>query len=519
MRRSPLAVALLGLALLAACDSQEARDARAALARRGIEYAPERFLAEVKRGDLETVDLFLAAGMSSATRDAETHTALMWAAELGHENVAAALIAAGAPLEARVARKHWIEIPFMTERREHAGRTALMFALGARHGRVARRLIAAGASLDDLDPGGSWSMPALACLARDPETLRAMLERGAAVDRRDNTGGSALLVAAANGDAESAKLLIAHGASVDFRSPGRGTPLIAAVQSGSAEVVRLLLEAGADPGFTDHYGRTALIYAEHAQRADIAALLRAHGSRDGELLDDQLLEALYRRDLAAAHELLSRGANPNARFQNRLGDEPAIVLAARLETSEGVAALLGAGADPRATGSLGDTALHAAAHAGAADSIRLLIRAGVPPDARDRNQWTPLLQAAHSGRAEAVRALLEGGARVDEPAHDGATPLMIAARGGDVMAREPMNAAAAEQLLAAHADRNAADERGSTALHHAVQRDRLQMLELLLRAGADPNAANRAGETPLSLAVARSSAEAERLLRAAGATR
>ena len=512
-----VALGALGLTLLAGCGSPAGRRA---IESSGIAFTPERFLTAVREGDAETVQRFLAAGMSPATRDLETHTALMWAAQLGHEGVAAELLRAGAPVNDRVQRMHLIEIPFMTEVRREAGMTALMYAIRGGHPAIARRLIERGADVHDVDPAGSWSMVALACLMRDSETLHLLLERGARADHLDNMGRTALFVAAMQGDERSVQSLLAHHAAVNARSRIRPeTPLIVAVQGGNADVVRMLLDGGADPSATDHYGRSALVYAEATRRTDLTDLLRRHGVTETGLTEDRLLEALQHRDLATAEEMLRRGANPNARFQNRMGDEPALVLAARFETGDAVRALLAAGADPRGTGWLGDTPLHAAANVGSAESIPLLIKAGCDPEARDRNQWTALLEAAHSGKADCVRALLEGGARVDGPMHNGATPLMVAARGGDVSAREAMNAAAAEVLIAAHAGLDAVDDRGNTALLYAVQMGRPAMVDLLLRAGADPHRANQAGETPLSTAIARRNAAIEQRLREAGATR
>ena len=60
--------------------------------------------------------------------------------------------------------------------------------------------------------------------------------------------------------------------------------------------------------------------------------------------------------------------------------------------------------------------------------------------------------------------------------------------------------AAVLQLLEQHADVNAPQPDGSTALHWAVHRSDKDTVELLLRAGANPKAANHDGSTPLWLA-------------------
>src|SRR5690606_10758939 len=56
--------------------------------------------------------------------------------------------------------------------------------------------------------------------------------------------------------------------------------------------------------------------------------------------------------------------------------------------------------------------------------------------------------------------------------------------------------AAALELLAQGADANERSVDGTTALHWAVYRNDVELVELLLRKGADPNARNDYGATP-----------------------
>ena len=69
--------------------------------------------------------------------------------------------------------------------------------------------------------------------------------------------------------------------------------------------------------------------------------------------------------------------------------------------------------------------------------------------------------------------------------------------------------AAVQKLLAQHADVNAPQADGATALHWAVFRSDKEMVDLLLRAGANPKAANREAPRrcgwPASTAMPRSS--------------
>jgi len=79
------------------------------------------------------------------------------------------------------------------------------------------------------------------------------------------------------------------------------------------------------------------------------------------------------------------------------------------------------------------------------------------------------------------------------------------------------NVAAVKTNLRAHGDPNSADPDGTTALHWAVQRDRLDMVEALISAGAKVKVTNRWGVTPLALAVTNGNPAITQALLKAGA--
>src|SRR5687768_12000022 len=90
----------------------------------------------------------------------------------------------------------------------------------------------------------------------------------------------------------------------------------------------------------------------------------------------------------------------------------------------------------------------------------------------------------------------------------GPLPLVDAAERGDL--------GAVRALIIEKADVNAARENGLTALHAAVNAERLDMAEMLLRAGANASAKDRYGITPLYLASQNGSADLIRRLLDAG---
>src|SRR5262245_21861821 len=102
-----------------------------------------------------------------------------------------------------------------------------------------------------------------------------------------------------------------------------------------------------------------------------------------------------------------------------------------------------------------------------------------------------------------VATLLPASVRAAEP-----VPLVNAAARGDQ--------ATVRALLGQKADVNAAGVDGMTALHAAVNADRLDVVDMLLRAGARAAAADRYGVTPLYLASLNGNADMIRRLLDAG---
>lgn len=95
-----LLVGLVGL-VLGCRDDLTPAEARLALADLGIKYTENKFLDAAKRGDLVVVKLFLQAGMSVDTANADGLSALHLAAREGHLAVVEFLVGAGADVNAK----------------------------------------------------------------------------------------------------------------------------------------------------------------------------------------------------------------------------------------------------------------------------------------------------------------------------------------------------------------------------------------------------------------------------------
>ena len=97
------------------------------------------------------------------------------------------------------------------------------------------------------------------------EIVQALLNAGAHLDDQDDSGNTALMLAAENGRSGSVELLLNSGASANLRNKERSTALISAVSNGRGsnikEIVAALIANGAELNARGDQGKTALSYA------------------------------------------------------------------------------------------------------------------------------------------------------------------------------------------------------------------------------------------------------------------
>ena len=169
--------------------------ARRELERKGIAYSESAFLESAKYGDVNTVQLFLAAGMSPNTRDEE-------------------------------------------------GYTVLMNAIGANSDAVAKVLLNGGADANARRESGPTPLH-LVALTGNSQIAKLLIKHHADVNATSNIGETPLMISALRGYADIVKLLIRGGADVNARDNRGETPLMHAVERNQAEVIEILKSAGA----------------------------------------------------------------------------------------------------------------------------------------------------------------------------------------------------------------------------------------------------------------------------------
>ena len=166
---------------------------------------------------------------------------------------------------------------------ESDGMTALHWAADAGHVEIAEILMYAGANLEATTRLGDYTPLHLAARQGHGLLLEALLEGGASPNAVTTSGGStALHFAAGSGSAEAVTALLRHGAHVNARESSRGqTPLMFAAAKGRTDAIRALLAHGADPALASLVVDLPQRYAED----------RAAGQRRDQVLAEFRAEA------------------------------------------------------------------------------------------------------------------------------------------------------------------------------------------------------------------------------------
>jgi len=287
-------------------------------------------------------------------------------------------------------------------------------------------------------------------------------------------GLTPLHFAARQGSLKSALALLDAGANVDAASPAdRATPLLVAAINGQFDLAMRLLERGANPNLASEAGATPLYAALNVQWAPKAAYPqpRAHLQQEHTYLD--LMRAL-----------LDHGADPNVRINRKIWYSSYNF-------------------DQSNVDEVGATAFWRAAYAADVDAMRLLARSGADPN-------LPTTKAPERRDPDSP----DGGADVSglPPLPMGGpsiTPLLAAAGPGyskgfagnsHHVAPGGMLAAVKFLVEECHADVNAADAEGNTAVHNAASRGDNEMILYLVSRGANVKAVNRRGQTTVDVA-------------------
>ena len=418
-------------------------------------------------GSTSMVELLTAKGADVSVEDGDGLTPLWYARNGGHVEIVELLLKRGA--------------------RDDAPPTALFAAARAGNAETVNMLIERGADVNATD---DWNRTPLYLAAARGHTAvtELLLNSGANPNVRSDTSETTALIAATdNRHDDIASLLVANDADIDAKGKDGQTALHCAARQNNVAIGRMLLAAGAEREARCQGGETPLAWAAYQGRAEFAKLLIEHGADIEAPLPDRqttpLWHAVSQGHIDTAKVLLAGGAKTDTNLSGRT----LVHVAMQRNHSDMVRVLLREGVKV--------ASIRKAAYFGDLDTVRILVREG-GANAKDDAGYTPLHCALCGGHEEIVRFLLSEGADVNAKTTDGLTPLCFA-----------RTADAAALLLAASANPNGSPTTsGHTALHAAIDRGDVRIVELLLSHGADANAKVSGGDqrredwTPLHVA-------------------
>jgi uncharacterized protein len=449
-------------------------------------YTP--LLIASRNGDAAMIDTLLQAGSDPNGATTNGTTALMLASAAGKIDAVTVLIGGGANVHARENVK---------------GETALAFAAAYGRADVVRALTAAKA-----DPMVTTKIVDLESFAREEQERfaaeRAAQGRGgrggepgaqpagrgaqgpqiAGVNRQYNYtelvgywgGMSPLHLAARQGHVEVAKALLDAGADVNQPVAGDKTsPMLVAIINGHFDLAKYLLDKGANPNQPqDANGATPLYAALNCQWAAKALYPQPRAYEQQQLSYLDLMTAL-----------LEKGADPNARLTRK-------VWYSQYDFDQ-------SGVDEA-----GATPFWRAAYAADVDGMRLLMKYGADPNI------TTMRTPGRVRTGDITREVRDVSPLPPVPAGGPAVSALLAASGvgyGEGFAANHHRFAPGGMLAAVkflveelHADVNAKDHDGNTAIHNAAARGDNEMILYLVSKGADVKQVNREGKTTVDMA-------------------
>jgi hypothetical protein len=219
------------------------------LEEKGLSFTKESFYNEIRANNMETVALFVKAGIDMEGTDEtgklhamgiKDHTALMVALNSKHMEMAKFLIENGSDINAINAK----------------GTSMLWMAADVGDLERAKFLIDNGADINfdekNIDP-----ILIRTAVSHKPEMAEYLISKGANVNGKNKHGRTPLMAAAAQKrNINLVKLFIKHGADVNARTSKGASALMTASRMGGIEIAKTLIEHGADIHIKDNEGKS-----------------------------------------------------------------------------------------------------------------------------------------------------------------------------------------------------------------------------------------------------------------------
>ena len=349
----------------------------------------------------------------------------------------------------------------------------------------------------------------LACLYRQQESVQVLLEAGSNPNIADNDGHTSLYVAAGTFCRKKIiKAIIDRGADVNRTNKNNATALMIACEKRHVDAIHVLLKARSDTNIVCKDGCTCLMIAvyEHCSDEVLQAIID-HGADVNATSKNSataLMIAYEKRYVGAIRILLKAESDTN--IVRKDGCTCLMIAVYEHCSDEVLQAIIDHGADLNATSKNNATALIIACEKRHVDAIHVLLKAGSDTNIVRKDGCACLMIAVYEHCSdEVLQAIIDHGTDVNAINKHSATALMSAC--------VKRHVDAIHVLLKAGSDTNIADNNGNTCFMHAINADcSNEVLQALIDHGANANVMNNMNVTPLMMSRINGNGDAINLL-------